>query len=1475
MASTNRQFAFKFKLDTANIQAQAGKAVSGLSAIGKALNALTNSFSKAQKASTGKVPFTMGIDQEKRKRDLSGIDLTELKKKVKAARASSDEAVGIVTNANKRVEKALKQSAQVVKNTSKTSQTEEQKSAKATEKATKDKERSLKARDRAFTVSIDHLKRNINEFLNATSRMANGIRQGFQGVSEIARTVALSIAAPIGALLFDAGRFAIEFETQWAKTSKALANTPTDVVATLQQKLKDLAKITPTAVTDLAMFAEQAGQMGIESGPAVLRFVNLINKAAIGTDVVAGSIAEDIGRIAAAFGQNLNFEEGMVWAESLVSVMDTVAKATSTNMAGIITAIKDAATIGPLLKIEAKEVATSVGILINAGLDPSGAGTVLQRFYVQIVKHAEEFSSMMKNFGRVTTDAKEPLMGLYDTAEMAMQQINDSPTQVLIDVLTALKNTPDESRVKMLSQFFESTGLVGARVGAGQASVERFQEILDLVNQDWETGATLQADYVRMLQTTESQQKVFTNNVHDTGMVFAEYLLPYFNKLMALAIPAIRELGKWFSGLAEWQKMLAVALPILAVVAAPVLFVISSLAHGFSLLAVSTLTFTTGLVNNLFLAFKTIATLAKGIGLLSTPIGILFAVAAAGIGVLIASGVNVADFFMGLADKAEQWGEDLLTKYASGLGHAAGVVVSILAKLAKMISGFFGGKSSSIKVDVGGTKFGGGRADGGKIQKGKTYLTGEEGPELITAGSDGNVIPNDALPSSGSGWGSKLVTSYASGISGAASSVGKAIGIVTKKVADYLEAHSPPRKGVLSSIEEWGTNIMRTYLEGFALADFDILSDVGNKIRSVFELMEGLGQIEEGSWLDGLLEAKTAISNIIDIFNQTGQVAEDVLSSIGSNMGAIGTDIQELVRRWLAYKKIQQEIKALEVQKKQTLKTYDAEIARISKLNISAEEKAALMREQMMLRDEELRQIEEAKLEKEESAEVAKEELDWQQAFIDAQLETLSIFKEMNKEKESGSGSGGADDDFGDAINFNPTIDSPDGTPITEWITEMNSFTERIGAAQKAWEAFKLGLMGGAKPVSASDMMAQGVPGHIASQVGADQTSVDMYNFGSKLSGAWTTINDIWDKAEPKIKSIQESIQSISDNTEPLFGFLGTTIPEQTSTAAPAMDVAPLLEMLRVVEPLERAFYAINSALTGAGEKLGAAFGTSAITPMMVFEGIVLVLAGTIITLINGIATLVSWFAVGIGQGITAATNFFLGFGQVVQGLYQMIFGDWSQRLDGLQMFLSGLATILASGVQYLTAMFTNLVMALGMTAAGMFGDLVAMIIAIIAGPEAAKKWSDAFSGVTGFIERWFDSLLGTVENVKNDILDFIGMIVDGIRGIRLPDLPSWLGGGSNGGGSGSPTNNAKGGLAIGPHIGRFGEAGPEALLPLDKIPSLLWDVAGEGMGGNGMSVTFSGDIHVRNDNDIDLIVDKLAKKLGKKRDVASRMGNR
>jgi len=78
-----------------------------------------------------------------------------------------------------------------------------------------------------------------------------------------------------------------------------------------------------------------------------------------------------------------------------------------------------------------------------------------------------------------------------------------------------------------------------------------------------------------------------------------------------------------------------------------------------------------------------------------------------------------------------------------GIGLAISAVVDVVGALIRGFQTLIS-LGSKIGGSIGGA-FGGGRATGGPVMRGTTYLVGEQGPELFTPSSSGSIIPNNAL----------------------------------------------------------------------------------------------------------------------------------------------------------------------------------------------------------------------------------------------------------------------------------------------------------------------------------------------------------------------------------------------------------------------------------------------------------------------------------------------------------------------------------------------------------------------------------------------------------------------------------------------------------------------------------------------------------------------------------------------------------
>ena len=112
-------------------------------------------------------------------------------------------------------------------------------------------------------------------------------------------------------------------------------------------------------------------------------------------------------------------------------------------------------------------------------------------------------------------------------------------------------------------------------------------------------------------------------------------------------------------------------------------------------------------------------------------------------GLLLFTVIRFRDQFVG----AFEWIRNRVGDVVDGI---KGVLDGLIGKIEKALALWdrlqsFGGSAFGAV----GSFFGGGRAEGGPVSGGRTYLVGERGPELLTMGGSGYVTPNSALGGGG------------------------------------------------------------------------------------------------------------------------------------------------------------------------------------------------------------------------------------------------------------------------------------------------------------------------------------------------------------------------------------------------------------------------------------------------------------------------------------------------------------------------------------------------------------------------------------------------------------------------------------------------------------------------------------------------------------------------------------------------------
>jgi len=227
----------------------------------------------------------------------------------------------------------------------------------------------------------------------------------------------------------------------------------------------------------------------------------------------------------------------------------------------------------------------------------------------------------------------------------------------------------------------------------------------------------------------------------------------------------------------------------------------------------------------------------------------------------------------------------------------------------------------------------------------------------------------DRFVSGALSWGWNLVVQIANGIYNAARSVlTGALTYLGNFIGLFLKPGSPPKKGPLSHIVEWGRGVINTFLQSFKTGDFRAMQESLSPIKAALQDAVSVGNIDEPEFVQVYGQARDAVAELWATFRETGEISEEVLARIGGALGEGSEEIVSYLRYQLRYQQALDNLAA--VQK-----------------DVAAAEEAGFVPAHLK------EQLEAAEAE----AAAAQDQVDWQKEFLNVQQESVDLQLQLVK----------------------------------------------------------------------------------------------------------------------------------------------------------------------------------------------------------------------------------------------------------------------------------------------------------------------------------------------------------------------------------------------------------------------------------------------------------------------------------------------
>ena len=384
------------------------------------------------------------------------------------------------------------------------------------------------------------------KFGKGAQEVGNKINQVGQTISGFGSALTKGVTAPIVAGASLAVKAAIDYESAFAGVKKTVDETASVSYQKLSDGIRQMAKELPASAVQIANVAEVAGQLGIKAED-ILTFSRTMIDMGESTNLSAEEAATAIAKIANILG--LTSDEYGRFGASVVDLGNNFA----TTEKDIVEMTNRLAAGGKLAGLTAPEILGLATAMSSVGIEAEAGGTAM----------TQTLTAIGNAVSLTTKDSADDLALIAKVAGTTSEEFQkawkEKPAEALQAFIKGL-NTAREQGANM-DAILMKLGMTGVRQGNMLKSLalssDKMSAAVERSNQAWKDNTALTNEANKRYETTESQLKMFRNQVTDLAIEFGGPLIKALREGLNAAKPWIEnlsELAKKFSSLSTEQQ---------------------------------------------------------------------------------------------------------------------------------------------------------------------------------------------------------------------------------------------------------------------------------------------------------------------------------------------------------------------------------------------------------------------------------------------------------------------------------------------------------------------------------------------------------------------------------------------------------------------------------------------------------------------------------------------------------------------------------------------------------------------------------------------------------------------------------------------------------------------------------------------------------------------------------------------------------
>ncbi len=479
-----------------------------------------------------------------------------------------------------------------------------------------------------LAVSIVGDPRNLEKTFDGVNKQIDNFSKKMQDtgkkIGKVGKDLSLKVTAPIVAIGAIAAKTGMEFDAAMSEVAAISGATGEDLKA-LEDMAKEMGRTTKFSASEAAEGLKYMAMAGWDTQQQLDGLPGILNLAAAsGEDL--GTVSDIVTDAMTAFGMEA------AQAGEFADVLAAAASNSNTNVSMLGESFKYVAPVAGALGFEAKDAATALGLMANAGIKGSQAGTALRTLLTNLVKPTKESATAMDELGISLTDA-----------DGNMKELSD----VMGDLRGAFRDLGPDQQAFYAAQIAGQQGMSGL-LAIVNAAEDDFNDLSGAINNSTGEAERMAAEMQDNLAGRLTELK---SALEGLALQIYDVMLPALEGFVAI----VQRVVDWFAQLSPGMQRAIVVVGALAAAIGPVLVVIGNIITAIGVIA--------PIVAKIIAAIKVVGAVIGGVA--AGPIALIVAAIAALIAIIVLA-IKYWDEIVAAFKAAWEWLKNVFQKWWEG-----------------------------------------------------------------------------------------------------------------------------------------------------------------------------------------------------------------------------------------------------------------------------------------------------------------------------------------------------------------------------------------------------------------------------------------------------------------------------------------------------------------------------------------------------------------------------------------------------------------------------------------------------------------------------------------------------------------------------------------------------------------------------------------------------------------------------------------